>query len=297
MQYSIEDGVRHSTAAAYIRPVEATRTSRWSPARLARRLLFDGPRCVGVEWSQDGRIERARAEEVVVCGGTIGSAQLLMLSGIGPADHLGSLGIDVVADLPGVGENLHDHLLSPGHLQRRARGRPSLPRPARLPDASVLAHRPGLPVPDIQPIHFMVPMYEPWMEGPENGFTLHGGDGAPRQPRLAAPQRPSDEIRSRSTRTSSRARRTSIAWWRPSSCAARSAPRRRSRVGGRGALPRPGSSPADPVRDYVRATAITYHHQVGTCKMGIDADAVVDPGCGSTASRVCAWRTRRSCRR
>jgi choline dehydrogenase len=50
---------------------------------------------------------------VVVSGGTIGSPQLLLLSGIGPADHLRAVGVDVVADLPGVGENLHDHLLSP----------------------------------------------------------------------------------------------------------------------------------------------------------------------------------------
>jgi choline dehydrogenase-like flavoprotein len=113
MQYSIEDGVRHSTAAAYIRPVEAEANLELVTGATARRLLFEGTRCVGVEWSQDGRIERVRAEQTVLCGGTIGSAQLLLLSGVGPADHLRSLGIDVVADLPGLGENLHDHLLSP----------------------------------------------------------------------------------------------------------------------------------------------------------------------------------------
>jgi choline dehydrogenase len=142
---------------------------------MRRRLVFDGTRCVGVEWSKDGRIERARAADVVLCGGTIGSAQLLLLSGIGPAEHLRALGIEVVADLPGVGENLHDHLLSPViFTAEREIGPPSPGLPACQTHV-FWRSRPDLPVPDIQPIHFMVPMYEPWMDGPDNGFTLLGG--------------------------------------------------------------------------------------------------------------------------
>ena len=175
MQYCIEDGVRHSTAAAYIRPVEADANLELVTGAVARRLLFDGTRCVGVEWSQDGRVERAHAEQVVVSGGTIGSAQLLLLSGVGPADHLRSLGIDVVADLPGVGENLHDHLLSPVIFSAEREVGPPSPGLPACQTHLFWRSRPGLPVPDIQPIHFMVPMYEPWMEGPENGFTLLGG--------------------------------------------------------------------------------------------------------------------------
>ena len=175
MQYSIEDGIRHSTAAAYIRPVEAHPNLELITGAVARKLLFDGTRCVGVEWSQDGAVEQVRAEQVVVCGGTIGSAQLLLLSGVGPADRLRSLGIDVVIDLPGVGENLHDHLLSPVIFStERVVGPPSPGLPA-CQTHLFWRSRSGLPVPDIQPIHFMVPMYEPWMEGPENGFTLMGG--------------------------------------------------------------------------------------------------------------------------
>ena len=90
MQYSIEDGIRHSTAAAYIRPVERHASLEIVTGAVARRLLFDGAACVGVEWSEGDRIEHAHAGEVMVCGGTIGSAQLLLLSGIGPADHLRS---------------------------------------------------------------------------------------------------------------------------------------------------------------------------------------------------------------
>ncbi len=175
MQYCIEDGVRHSTAAAYIRPVEANANLELVTGATARRLLFDGSRCVGVEWAEGDRLERARAEEVVVCGGTIGSAQLLLLSGVGPADQLRSLGIDVVADLPGVGENLHDHLLSPVIFSAEREVGPPSPGLPACQTHLFWRSRPGLAVPDIQPIHFMVPMYEPWMDGPENGFTLLGG--------------------------------------------------------------------------------------------------------------------------
>ncbi len=131
--------IRHSTAAAYIRPVEADANLRLVTGATARRLLFDGTRCVGVEWSEGDRIERARAADVVVCGGTIGSAQLLLLSGIGPAEHLRSLGIDVVADLPGVGENLHDHLLSPVIFSAEREVGPPSPGLPGVPDAPLLA--------------------------------------------------------------------------------------------------------------------------------------------------------------
>src|SRR5699024_7770182 len=74
-------------------------------------LTFDGKRVVGVEYVRGGRLHRSvNAGEVILCGGAINSPQLLQLAGIGPADHLRSLGIDPVVDLPGVGANLQDHL-------------------------------------------------------------------------------------------------------------------------------------------------------------------------------------------
>ena len=171
MQYTIRNGVRHSTAAAYIRPVEANKSLEIVTGAAAQRLLFDGRRCVGVEWSTGS----AHADQIIVCCGTIGSAQLLLLSGIGPAEHLRSLGIDVVADLPGVGENLHDHLLSPVVFSAEREIGPPAPGLPACQTHLFWRSRPGLLVPDIQPIHFMVPMYEEWMSGPENGFTLLGG--------------------------------------------------------------------------------------------------------------------------
>jgi len=278
MQYCIEDGVRHSTAAAYIRSVEAADTFELVLGACARRLVFDGTRCVGVEWSTDGRIEEARAAEVVLCGGTIGSAQLLLLSGIGPAEHLRALGIEVVADLPGVGENLHDHLLSPViFTAEREIGPPSPGLPA-CQTHLFWRSRPDLPVPDIQPIHFMVPMYEPWMAGPDNGFTLLGGMVRPRSRgtvRLTGP-RPEDPVALDPNILSCEADLESLA----------AAVELCRRVGAAPALrewgaveryPGPSVSTTDDVRQYVRETAITYHHQVGTCRMGNDVAAVVDP--------------------
>jgi choline dehydrogenase-like flavoprotein len=278
MQYSIEDGIRHSTAAAYIRPVEADANLRLVIGATARRLLFDGARCVGVEWSEGDRIERAHAADVVVCGGTIGSAQLLLLSGVGPAEHLRSLGIDVIADLPGVGENLHDHLLSPVIFGAdREVGPPSPGLPA-CQTHLFWRSRPGLPVPDIQPIHFMVPMYEPWMEGPDNGFTLLGGMVHPLSRgtlRLSGPA-PEDPVALDPNILACDADLESLV----------AAVELCRRIGAAAALrewgakeryPGPSVDSTEAVREYVRKTAITYHHQVGTCKMGTDAAAVVDP--------------------
>ena len=245
---------------------------------VARRLLFDGIRCVGVEWSRGDHIERARAETVVVCGGTIGSPQLLLLSGIGPADHLRSLGIDVVADLPGVGENLHDHLLSPVIFSAEREVGPPSPGLPACQTHLFWRSRPGLPVPDIQPIHFMVPMYEPWMEGPENGFTLLGGIVRPASRgslRLTGPT-PEDPVALDPNILACEADLESVV----------AAVELCRRIGAAEALrdwgaaelyPGPSVDAPDAIRAYVRRTAITYHHQVGTCKMGTDSAAVVDP--------------------
>ncbi len=77
----------------------------------ARRILFDGKRAVGVEVASQGELFRVEGEEIVVCGGAIGSSHLLLLSGVGPADGLAACGIQPVHELPGVGENLRDHPL------------------------------------------------------------------------------------------------------------------------------------------------------------------------------------------
>src|SRR3954462_15423502 len=175
MQFSIKDGIRHSTTVAYLGDVAEHPNLQVLVRAHARRLLFDGTRCVGVEVTHDGRLERMHAAEIIVSGGTIGSPQLLLLSGIGPAEHLAEHGLAVVADLPGVGANLHDHLLSPVIFSAEREVGPPAPGLPACQTHLFARSRAGLTAPALQPIRFMFPGYEPWMEGPENGFTLMGG--------------------------------------------------------------------------------------------------------------------------
>jgi choline dehydrogenase len=104
---NVHDGRRLSAARAYLHPVMKRRNLQVETRTPVHRVLFDGSRAIGVEY---GRGKRALASEVVLCGGAINSPQLLQISGVGPADLVGSLSVDPVAELPGVGENLQDHL-------------------------------------------------------------------------------------------------------------------------------------------------------------------------------------------
>jgi choline dehydrogenase len=105
---NVHNGKRLSAARAYLHPVMSRPNLTVETRAFATKILFEGGRAVGVEYGRRGHT--VRAGEVVLCGGAINSPQLLQLSGIGSARELGALGIDVVADLPGVGENLQDHL-------------------------------------------------------------------------------------------------------------------------------------------------------------------------------------------
>lgn len=111
-QATIRDGKRMSAWQSFVAPVLGKPALTVSTGAHAHRVLLEGTRAVGVEYAVNGELRQAHAtSEVVLSGGTIGSAQLLLLSGVGPAPHLGEVGVKVVVDLPGVGENLHDHLL------------------------------------------------------------------------------------------------------------------------------------------------------------------------------------------
>ncbi|MEU8060274.1 choline dehydrogenase [Microbispora bryophytorum] len=103
---NLRRGRRLSAARAYLHPVMSRPNLTVKTGAFVTKILFEGTRAVGVEF--DGK--RVRAGEVVLCGGAINSPQLLQLSGVGDADHLKAHGVDVVHDLPGVGENLQDHL-------------------------------------------------------------------------------------------------------------------------------------------------------------------------------------------
>jgi choline dehydrogenase len=278
MQFSIKDGIRHSTTAAYLGDVAEHPNLQVLVRAHARRLLFDGTRCIGVEVTHDGNIERLHAAEVIVSGGTIGSPQLLLLSGIGPAEHLAEHGLAVVADLPGVGANLHDHLLSPVIFSAEREVGPPSPGLPACQTHLFARSRAGLTAPDLQPIHFMVPMYEPWMEGPANGFTLMGGMIRPASRgsiRLSGPSA-EDPLLIDPNVLACEADLEALV-------AAIELVRRigagdaLSAWGARELYPGPGADTDADLRQYARDTAITYHHQVGTCKMGTDEAAVVDP--------------------
>ena len=111
MDMTVRAGTRCSAAKAYLYPARKRANLTVVQHALATRVLFEGKRAVGIEYERNGTLHQVRAtREVLLSGGSINSVQLLKLSGIGPAEELRSLGIDVLADRPGVGANLQDHL-------------------------------------------------------------------------------------------------------------------------------------------------------------------------------------------
>jgi choline dehydrogenase len=111
-QVTQKRGARASTASAYLRPAMRRPNLSVVTGAQATRIRFEGRRARGVAYRRGGTLTTAHAErEVILAGGAINSPQLLMLSGVGPADHLRAVGIDVVHDLPDVGRHLQDHLV------------------------------------------------------------------------------------------------------------------------------------------------------------------------------------------
>ncbi len=111
MDMTVRNGTRCSAAKAYLYPAQKRSNLTVIQNALATRVLFEGKRAVGVEYERGGQLRQVRAaREVILSGGSINSVQLLKLSGIGPAQQLSDLGIPVLADRPGVGGNLQDHL-------------------------------------------------------------------------------------------------------------------------------------------------------------------------------------------
>ncbi|NBE84164.1 GMC family oxidoreductase [Micromonospora rubida] len=277
-QLTIRDGQRQSAAVGYLRPILGHPGLTVVTRAHARRLLFTRDRCTGVEWKRDGLTHTTHADvEVIVSAGTIESPRLLMLSGIGDAAELRRHDIDVRVHLPGVGRNLHDHLLSPV-IFSTAR------QVGRSPDLSPMqSHlfwrtRSGLPVPDVQALHFPVPMYQPGMSGPSDGFTLQAGlvrpvsrgrislvgddphAGLDIDPAALACAQDVDALVEAVILCREMGAGSALA----------------GEWGAREVYPGSTVRTPDDLRAYVRATAGTFHHQVGTCKMGADDQAVVD---------------------
>ena len=125
------DGVRLSTAIAYLAPARHRLNLTIRANCMVSSIVFDGGRATGVVVESGSEVFTVNGEQIVLSAGAIGSPQLLMLSGVGSADHLSSLGIPVVAELPGVGQNLRDHPMVP-LTWRTKRGFPLDPAAPRV---------------------------------------------------------------------------------------------------------------------------------------------------------------------
>jgi choline dehydrogenase len=277
-QLMVKDGQRQSQAVAFLRPVLDAPSLTVLTQAYARRLLFEDGRCVGVEVGRHGDVERVRAEhEVIVCAGTIESPKLLQLSGIGSGVALRNLGIDSVVDLPGVGENLHDHALVPLVYAAGRSVPPFVPGLQPMHAHLFGRSRAGLAVPDIQPLFWHIPLYFPGTSGPEDGFTLMSGLIRPASrgsvrlrsadpedrplvdPAFLACAADVDALERGFELCREIAATGAMAEWR-----------------GEELYPGPEVTSSEGVRDYIRETLTTYQHVVGTCKMGVDELAVVD---------------------
>jgi choline dehydrogenase len=198
LDMTVRDGVRASTANAYLRPSMKRPNLKVVTHALASRVAFDGRRAVGVRYRRDGvKLKAGARREVILCGGPINSPQLLKLSGVGPAAELGAFGIDVVANRPGVGENLQDHLeftfqvaskqpitlfSHTGFIRRALIGAEWLLRGKGLGASNhfeaggFIRSRAGVRYPDIQ-FHFlpMAVAYDGSTLAREHGFQAHVG--------------------------------------------------------------------------------------------------------------------------
>ncbi|WP_328537684.1 GMC family oxidoreductase [Streptomyces sp. NBC_00344] len=274
------DGERCSTATGYLHPARGRGNLTVEVGAQATRILLEGKRAAGVEFVVDGRLQRVRARgEVIVCAGAFETPKLLMLSGIGPAAQLRAHGIGCVQDLPGVGENLQDHLFAPVSYQSRQ----ELPAEALLSEAGLFTHTGDADpagAPDLQftfgPITFLSPdATDEERRGP--GFTfapialLPGSRG---QVRL----RDADPASTAVVRADYLADPADMNVLVEGVELARELARTRALAPFRGAELGLGDgvTSREALRAYVAARATTLWHPVGTCRMGQDPDAVTD---------------------
>ena len=241
----------------------------------SHQLLIENGRCKGVVYEESGKLHTVRASgEVIVSAGAIGSPHLLLLSGIGPADDLKKLGIHVNADAPGVGQNLHDHLLT-FVIHEASR---EIPAPKHnILEAHLFAKSdPRLPAPDHQPLLMCNAPPLPTLEIPANAYAIAPGIIRPvsRGELKLTADNPTAPLHLDPRYLSEPADLNTLVHSLEVSIDILESPvfakwRKRS-------LWPKAKTRAERVQ-WARQTCETYHHQAGTCKMGIDAMSVVDP--------------------
>jgi choline dehydrogenase len=279
-QFSMtRDGRRSSTAVAYLKPILSRKNLKIRTHAQVTRLIIESGRCVGIEYEQSGKYWRVRADrEVVLSAGAFDSPKLLMLSGIGPADVLRKSGIAIEADLPGVGQNLQDHLLMP-HVYAC---REPQPVPIMFAEAGLLHRtRTGLEAaaPDLQ-VNFnatipqALPPDCPKLEASCTFITIVArpqsrGEVTLRSLDPSAP--PVIRMNYLQSDADLRVQHAAIRLCRD--LAKTSA---MSKLVTGEALPGAAKSETE-LTAYIRSHASTIWHPVGTCKMGLDRQAVVDP--------------------
>ncbi|WP_199189875.1 GMC family oxidoreductase N-terminal domain-containing protein [Mycobacterium sp. ENV421] len=273
---SISGGARQSVAAAYLHPARGRPNLTVMTDSRAHRLRFEGNRCVGVDFVQDGRELTGYAEaEVVISAGAVDSPRLLLLSGIGPAAELHAAGVGVIHDLPGVGRNLHDHPLC-GVVYEAAQAIPA--GQTNHAETSLLwRSSAALAGPDMQLMFIHVPFHPPHLDAPANSFTL-GVATVPEARgsiRLAGPDPvtpPLIDPNYLGTESDVRRMVHGVEVAREIAATEPFAPWRAREV-----LPGPDVTDEAALRAFVARGTGTYYHPVGTCAMGIGADAVVGP--------------------
>ena len=298
-------GRRASTARAYLHPVANRPNLTIQTQALTRRILIENGRAVGVEYVRHGEVRTVRAErEVIVCGGTYNSPQLLLLSGIGPADELRQHGITAVVDLPGVGRNLSEHARVP--VEFAAREPVSFLNELRLdrvmrsvarwalfgtgPFATqinscnvVVRTLPTLSQPDVQlmcnPVRMDAKIWFPGVgQRQEHRITadavvLHPRSRGRLTLRSADPQAPPRiALNLFSAAEDLETAKRGVALART---VYRAEPQ--ARLTGREIRPGADINTGARLEAYIRANAGVTQHPVGTCSMGVGPDAVVDP--------------------
>lgn len=293
-------GARWSTADAYLKPALRRKNLALLTGATATRVLFDGTRATGIEYTRRGQRHTLRARrEVILCGGTINTPQLLMLSGVGDRQHLTQYGIPVVHHAPEVGRNLYDHLFAPLGFTVKgdtlsAANRPLqllnylLRRRGMLTSNGVEAYgfvrsRADVRLADLELMFLPAPYFDqgigepypghaitvgPVLLRPRSRGTITLGSPNPADPPIIDPAYLSDD-----TGTD---RETLLAGLRIAAKIAKQPALKRvidsiARPLGATALDEPTLQRA------LETCAHSIHHQVGTCRMGLDQASVVDP--------------------